>query len=211
MKTKQLAINSMLAAMCAVLGYVSLDMGNVKVTLESLPVLLGALLFGPADGALIGLVGTFVYQLLRYGFSATTLLWMLPCIIGGLIAGFYAKKKNFSLSFAQTVFIALLCEFVVTVLNTGVMYVDSKIYGYYSYAYIFGSVSIRFLLCIGRSVVYALVLPPLLSVPSALLSPMMGRAVFYTRLQQPPQEFPAKWNYRESCVSVTPQYFRHDR
>lgn len=174
MKTKQLAVNSMLAAMCAVLGYVSLDMGNLKVTLESLPVLLGALLFGPVDGALIGFVGTFVCQLGRYGFSATTLLWMLPYVVCGLLAGFYAKKKRYSLSFWQTVSIILICEIVVTVLNTGVMYIDSKIYGYYSYVYIFGSTVVRFLICIGRAVVYSLILPP--------LTALLKKRVFITDL-----------------------------
>ena len=41
MKTKQLTLDAMLAAMCAVLGYVALDMGNIKITFESLPILLG--------------------------------------------------------------------------------------------------------------------------------------------------------------------------
>ena len=54
MKTKQLTLDAMLAAMCAVLGYVALDMGNIKITFESLPILLGAMLFGPVDGMLIG-------------------------------------------------------------------------------------------------------------------------------------------------------------
>ena len=33
MKTRQLALDAMLAAMCAVLGAVSLDFGNLKVML----------------------------------------------------------------------------------------------------------------------------------------------------------------------------------
>ena len=57
----------MLAAMCAVLGAVALDVGNLKITLESVPIIVGALLFGSLDGAAIGFVGTLVYQLLRYG------------------------------------------------------------------------------------------------------------------------------------------------
>ena len=60
MKIKQLALDSMLAAMCAILGYLALDLGSLKFTFESLPVLLGALLFGPIDGMLIGGVGTLL-------------------------------------------------------------------------------------------------------------------------------------------------------
>ena len=80
-KTKKLAMDSMLAAMCAVLGYLSLDFGNLKITFESVPILLGALLLGPIDGMAIGGVGTLLYQLVRYGVSVTTPLWILPYVL----------------------------------------------------------------------------------------------------------------------------------
>jgi hypothetical protein len=40
--------------LCAVLGYISLDLGCIKITFESLPVLVAAMLFGSADGMLVG-------------------------------------------------------------------------------------------------------------------------------------------------------------
>ena len=52
--TKKLTINAMMAAMCAVLGYLALDMGSLKITFESLPVLISAFLFGPLDGMIVG-------------------------------------------------------------------------------------------------------------------------------------------------------------
>lgn len=160
---KQLSTNAMLAAMCAVLGAVSLDLGNIKITLESIPVILGALLFGPADGAIIGFVGTFVYQVLRYGFSATTLLWMLPHVVCGFIVGLYAKKKSFNLSVVQTFVITVIAGLVLTTLNTGVMYIDSKIYGYYSAVYIFGSMLIRYISGIAKFVAIGVLMPPLVN------------------------------------------------
>ena len=160
---KQLSTNAMLAAMCAVLGAVSLDLGNIKITLESIPVILGALLFGPADGAIIGFVGTFVYQVLRYGFSATTLLWMLPHVVCGFIVGLYAKKKGFNLSVVQTIVITVIVGLVLTTLNTGVMYIDSKIYGYYSAVYIFGSMLIRYISGIAKFVAIGVLMPPLVN------------------------------------------------
>ena len=87
MKTKRLAVDAVLSAMCAVLGAVAIDLNSIKITLESFPVLLGALLFGPVDGMAIGFVGTFLYQLLRYGISATTMLWILPYAAVGWLAG----------------------------------------------------------------------------------------------------------------------------
>lgn len=152
----------MLAAMCAVLGAVALDFGNLKVTLESLPIIIGAILFGPLDGAAIGFVGTFVYQLLRYGISVTTLLWILPYVVCGITVGLYAKKHGFLLSVKQTIIIVVVSEIIVTTLNTGVMYIDSRIYGYYSAVYIFGSIAVRYAICIGKALVTGAIMPPLI-------------------------------------------------
>lgn len=149
----------MLAAMCTVLGAVSLDFGNLKITLESVPIMLGAFLFGPVDGMAIGFIGTFIYQLMRYGLSATTLLWMIPYVVCGLVVGLYAKKGGCTK--IQVIGIVVIAELIVTTLNTGVMYIDSKIYGYYSAAYIFGSIVIRYMICVGKAIVVGSVLPML--------------------------------------------------
>lgn len=156
---KRMAYDAMLAALCAVLGYIALDLGNIKITFETLPILLGALLFGPLDGVLIGGIGTFIYQVLKYGFSATTALWMLPYIICGLIVGIYAMVKKYSLSKVQTIIIVIVNELLITLLNTAVMYIDSKIYGYYSFAYIFGSFFIRLAVCVVKAYLFGIALP----------------------------------------------------
>ena len=160
--TKQITLDAMLAAMCAVLGYLAIDTGTVKVTFESVPVLIAALLFGPLDGMAVGLVGTLVYQLLRYGVSATTILWILPYVLCGLIVGLYAKKKPFPLKQGQIVFIVVLAELVVTALNTLTLFVDSKIYGYYFPGIIQGALALRLILCVVKAVAYAYLLPLLL-------------------------------------------------
>ena len=158
-KIKTLSMNAMMAAMCAVLGYLSLDLGNLKVTFESLPILVSALLFGPLDGMVVGGIGTLIYQLLRYGLSITTPLWMLPYVGCGLLAGWYAKKHRFTLSGRQVMVLVILNELLITALNTGVLYVDSKIYGYYSAAFIFGSLLPRIVICIVKAAAFGLVLP----------------------------------------------------
>ena len=100
MTTRKLAADAVLAAMCAVLGALSLDFGNLKITFESLPVLLAALAFGPLDGLAVGGIGTLIYQLLRYGVSVTTPLWILPYALCGLLVGLYAK--NWALCSAES-------------------------------------------------------------------------------------------------------------
>ena len=160
--TKRFAVNALLAAMCAVLGAVSLDMGNLKITFESLPVLIGALMFGPLDGLIIGGIGTLLYQVLRYGITVTTPLWILPYLLCGLMAGAYARRHSFALSGKQLAFIVFAAEITVFVVNTGVMYIDSKVYGYYSFIYVFGTVLPRVILCLVKAAAFTAVLPALM-------------------------------------------------
>ena len=160
MKTRQLSMNALLAAMCAVLGAVSLELGNFKISFESLPVMLAALLFGPWAGTLVGGVGTLIYQLLRYGLSVTTLLWVAPYALCGLVMGLYARGRE--LSGRQTAFIVTMGCLLIFVLNTGVMYVDSIVYQYYSFVYIFGSLPLRVLICVVKAAAFSAVMPLLL-------------------------------------------------
>ena len=164
MKTRQLAIDAVLSAMCAVLGTVAIDLNSIKITLESFPVLLGALLFGPIDGMVIGFVGTLLYQLLRYGVSVTTLLWILPYAVTGFLAGWFAKKHSFRLSSRQTIGIVTIAEILVTALNTGVMYLDSRIYGYWFRGFISAMLIPRTAVCIIKATAFGLILPKVIEI-----------------------------------------------
>ena len=153
---------AMLSAVCAVLGYVALDLGNIKITFESLPVLLAGFMFGPADGMLVGGIGTFIYQILRYGFSATTFLWILPYVICGLIVGTIGRTRNGDIDSRRVMLTVIIAEVLILIINTGVIYIDSIIYGYYSAAYVFGSLAIRIVICIIKSVAFGFVMPMLI-------------------------------------------------
>lgn len=160
MKIKKLVTNAMLVAMYVVLSLtVTLNLGNMKITFDSLPIILGAALFGPMDGFIIGFLGSFLNQMLTFGLTATTVLWVLPAAVRGLLVGLYAKKKGFSMSFKQTVFITASTALVTTAINTLVMYIDAKIYGYYSFAYVFGAVIPRIITGVIVAVVISSILP----------------------------------------------------
>lgn len=150
MKTKQLAINAMLAAMCAVLGYISVDLGNFKFTFESFPILLGALLYGPIDGMIVAFIGTGIYQILKYGLMSTTILWIIPYVIYALMIGLLRKKNWWP--------VIIISGIVLTVLNTGAIYIDSIVWDYYTFAYVFGSFIFRLIASIIKSVVFTLIL-----------------------------------------------------
>ena len=158
-KTRALALDAMLCAMYVVLSFVSINLPNMKFSFDSLPILVGAALLGPVDGLAVGLVGSFISQLLTYGITVTTPLWIIPAGVRGLLVGLYAKKHGFNMTLKQTELAVIFSALVVTALNTVVMYLDSVIFGYYSYVYVFGAMLPRIIAGIITAAVLAAVLP----------------------------------------------------
>ena len=161
--TTQLTLNAMLAAVCAVLGYLALDLFTLKVTFESFPVLLAGLMFGPVNCALVGLIGTFIYQLLRYGLEMSTPLWIIPYVVMGAVVGAYAKRSTYDNSAKEIRFIALVAELLVFLMNTVALYFYSKIlYGAFSLPFITGSLLPRLLIALAKGIAYGLIARPIL-------------------------------------------------
>lgn len=162
MKTRRLVTDALCAAIYVVLSnLVGLNLGPVKLSLDGFPILLGAVLFGPVDGFVIGFLGNFISQLLGpYGISATTVLWALPPAVLGLFVGFGAKKLGHKALSVKTaglmVFIGLLID---TTLTTGVMWVDCLVYQY-SFVTYAPYIIWRYAADVIKAVVYALLLPP---------------------------------------------------
>lgn len=163
MKAKRLATDALCAALYVVLSNLAgLNLGNMKLSLDGLAILLGALLFGPVDGLIIGLLGNFVSQLTGpYGLSVTTPLWMLPPGLVGLLAGLYARKKDFSLKTPALAVLVLFCLLADTTVTTGVMWIDCLVMRYSFATYVPGIVW-RYLADFIKAAVYTLLLPPLI-------------------------------------------------
>ena len=164
MPTRKLVTIAMLTAVYVVLSLVgTLNLGWIRISVDSLPIILGALLYGPVGGLLVGLLGSLMNQLVTYGLMATTVLWIVPAAARGLMLGAYAKAHGYELSRAQLVGALCVTAVIVTALNTGAMYLDSIINGYYSYAYVFGGVVTRVSAGIATAVVMSFVAPPVVS------------------------------------------------
>lgn len=160
--TIQMTTDAMLAAMCAILGYFAIDVVNFKFTFESLPVLIAALLFGPVDGSLVGLIGTFLYQLLRYGVEASTPLWVIPYGIIGLICGLYAKKWSYYNSDKQIRIIVGAMEMLIFVLNTVALYFYGGMIGKVASEFVLSSIIPRLFVAILKAIGFGFLMPPLL-------------------------------------------------
>ena len=156
----------MLAALYLALNMVGFRAWTFHITFASLPVVVGGLLFGPLEGMLIAAIGEFFNQTLSYGVTPTTVLWIIPPAVRGLMIGYAAlalRKGPRSLEERPVLCygICMAVALCTTAVNTLVMYLDSVIMGYYSFAYVFGSAVIRIISGILTAVVVTTVAIPL--------------------------------------------------
>ena len=175
MATKRLAINAVLIAIYVALRYFNIPVGNsFRFTLAGFAVVLCALLYGPVDGLVVGLLGELLSQILGpYGLTPTTLLWCLGESVRGLVLGacamWFLRKwllsvqrptvKQVMLVFACCVLtgvLAALCQ-------TFALYVDSRMFGYYRYEIVFGVLVLRVLIYAALSVAFGYFSMPIIS------------------------------------------------
>lgn len=168
-KVKLLCLASIMAAL-----YVGLDVlavsvsapfgGSMKISLSGLPVIIVAVFGGPFWGGATGFIGAFVGQMLTYGFSATTLLWVLPAVARGLFMGFLFRAFKNRTNPGVLAIEICLSSLLVTLLNTGVMLVEQKIYGYYSSYYaIFVAIPTRVFAGVITAIIFSLMLPTIIN------------------------------------------------
>ena len=166
---RRLALNAVMVALYFALSMLAVPMGGLKLTFEHLPIVITALLFGPLDALLVGALGELINQMLTFGFTPTTILWMSPAMFRGLSMGLCARylgnyvglnavlEKKLPVAFLVTcVITGLLCS----TLNTATLYIDSKMFGYYSYAMVFGVFWIRLTASAVSSVLMAMAAKP---------------------------------------------------
>lgn len=176
-KTKIMCLAGVMAAL-----YVGLDLlavsvsapfgGNLKISLNGLPVIITALAGGPLWGAATGFVGAFIGQMVTYGFTATTLLWVLPAVVRGLSMGWlyriFGRRNGVGFLTLETVISSVL----VTLFNTGAMLLEQLIYGYYSsYTAIFLAVPTRIISGVLTAVIFSLMLPTITEVINKHIKP----------------------------------------
>ena len=165
LNARRICYAALLAAMYYVLNLLEIRTpGNLHITLDALPVVVSALLIGPLDAALVAFFGELLNQILGYGVTATTVLWAMPPVLFALIIGLAAKGqkgKRLEERIALCYVTCIAAALVRTVGNTAVIWLDSVIYQYYSFAYVFGSAAIRFVTGIIAAVLVATVAMPL--------------------------------------------------
>lgn len=166
-RTKTLCLVSVLAALYVPLSiFAAVQMGNVRISFGSLPVVISALLLGPVEAVIVAMTGEFFKQLLTYGVTATTILYLIPPALRGLVIGLaavYARKHGRPLEQREIAcFAVCICAAVLTTTgNTLVNWLDSILYHYYTFALIFGDALYRFVVGMINAVVMAALAMPL--------------------------------------------------
>ena len=171
-KVKRLVTDALLAAMFFALSMMSIEIAGLKFTLVSLPTVICAMMYGPVDAMIVGLLGAFMEQMLGYGLTATTALWIMPAGVRAFVIGMGTVIFRDAMSL-QTVLqkrrpyvyfaVCITAGIMTSLSNTLVYYIDSKLFGYYSYALVFGVLGTRLLSGIATAVITAILAIPVLS------------------------------------------------
>ncbi len=168
---RNLCLASVMAALYVGLDYFSTSLsglfgGSLKLSFSGLPVIIMSVFGGTVWGMLTGFVGAFIGQMITYGFTVTTLLWVLPAVVRGLSMGllFIAFKRSIKSRFL--VIETIISSVLVTAVNTGVMIIDFLILNYtgeYNYygtlGAVFLGVPMRLISGIITAVIFAIILP----------------------------------------------------
>lgn len=170
-KTIRIVTNAVLVTVYVALTFLVIPIGGLKITFEHFPVVLCAVLFGPIDAMLVGGLGELINQLFTFGLTPTTALWVLPIamrgVLLGLIVRLFRKQMDMNAIVEKKFPFAFLLACVITGvissgLNTVALYVDSKLFGYYTYAMVFGALAVRIVLSIITSILIAYAIKPVL-------------------------------------------------
>ena len=165
----RICVCAILSALYFVLDMVSIKAGPFKISVSGLPIIIVALVYGPVDALIVGFTGAFLGQLMSYGFTPTTILWCLPALARGLFVGLFTKKLNPKEEPIKLIIIIVISSLLVTTINTVVMYIDSKLYDYYSYAYIFGALFTRYVTGVVTAIIYSVLTPVIYEPVSKIL------------------------------------------
>ena len=158
---------AILVAMYCLLDMVSIKAPFFEVTFQSLPVVVSALLMGPLEAALVGLLGEFMGQLLGpYGLTPTTVLWIIPPVARALVIGLTARVlartgRPLECRPVLCYVVSVLGAAATTACNTAALCVDSMIYGYVSIPVILAATGTRLTSGAVTAVVLATVAIPL--------------------------------------------------
>lgn len=172
-KIKLMTLSAIMAALYVGLDFLAVSVsaplgGSMKISISALPVIIVAIIGGPVWGAATGFVGAFLGQMVTYGFTPMTLLWVLPAVARGLTVGLFYKAFKYSDKTLHLILYTCISSVIVTFFNTVAQIVDFMVYGAYypgapdSYIAVLINVPQRLIAGLLTAVVLSLMLPAII-------------------------------------------------
>lgn len=157
---------AVMAALYLPLARMAIEIGTLKLSFGSLPVTVLAMLTGPMEAAAAAAIGEFLKQLLSYGFTATTLLWVIPPALRGILIGLAASRlartgRHLEDRSVLCCAVGVAAALVTTLGNTLILWADSVLYGYYFPGYVLGNLALRLAVGAITAVLVAIVAMPM--------------------------------------------------
>ena len=157
---------AVMAALYLPLARMAIEIGTLKLSFGSLPVTVLAMLGGPVEAAAAAAIGEFLKQLISYGFTVTTLLWVIPPALRGLLIGLAASRlartgRHLEDRSVLCCAVGVAAALVTTLGNTLILWADSVLYGYYFPGYVLGNLALRLAVGVITAVLVAIVAMPM--------------------------------------------------
>lgn len=135
LKIRKMSGIAILLALSFVFGFIGnyVQIGPININLSLLPIAIAAIIYGPFEGALLGLASGLIVLLspstsLFYSFNVffTILVVLVKTSLAGIISGLIFKvlrKKNY-------IFAAILASIIIPIINTGVFTLGCYLFFY---------------------------------------------------------------------------------
>ena len=162
---KRLATASVLAALYLALCYLDISFGRFKITLAAIVPIFAALALPVPDCFITCILGVFLNQLF-YGLSPTTIIWMIPPLLRPIVISpvshhMYKRGRAMEDYKVLTIVLIMISSVLVSICNSGALYLDSIIMGYPYKAVILNNI-FQVLITIATGIAEAFLIFPLL-------------------------------------------------
>lgn len=164
---KKICICAMMAALFVPLELLASNFGkivfldNYQIPISCFPLILASIMFGVPWGAATAVIGSFLSQLaMGYGINWSTILWMLPTIVYGILVALLYKAFSKSDKFPALFINFFTSAVVLSTLNIGVNYISNYISGGKAVAnFIAIFASLKIIGGIVFAIIFALIMP----------------------------------------------------
>ena len=169
-KIYKLAAMGILGALCIAFSCLSIKTGPLTISFASLPIYVAAFYLGAPEAIIVALLGGAADQIISYGISATTLLWLIPGVLraatASLLAYWYNKlyKKPIERCYSITLIVCIMSSLICTFATTAVMAIDALIFNYFSWTYILSSLGMRLFSSILVAILCGVVVSPIVNI-----------------------------------------------